>query len=133
MRIDLKGIWINDRVLLDLILNVVESEEDDIITIEVKFNDNVVKTEGEYCFIALQELRKQLFERGVEICCYGAKKNVYPSPMMMNSSKAYLLTVGKQAKVEDIVEIFDPCELDEITTVEDQNLFYQEWIRSLQQ
>jgi hypothetical protein len=43
--------------------------------------------------------------------------------MMMNSSKAYLLTMGK---AEDIVELFESCELE---TVEDQNMFYKEWIR----
>jgi hypothetical protein len=131
MRIDLKGIRINDSVFLDLILYVVESEEKDIITIEAKFDNSVVKVEEEYYFTALQELRKQLFKKEVEICCYGAKKNIYPSPMMMNSLNAYSLTIGKQAKAEDIVGIFDSCELDEITTVEDQNMFYQEWIRSL--
>jgi hypothetical protein len=133
MRIDLKGIRVNDKVFLDLILYVVESEEKDIITVEAKFSNNIVKVEGEYYFTALQELRKQLLKKGIEICCYGAKKNVYPSPMMMNSSKAYLLTMGKQAKIEDIVDIFEPCNLDEIVTVEYQNMFYQEWILSLQQ
>jgi hypothetical protein len=133
MRIDLKGIQVNDRVFLDLTLYVVESEENDIITVEAKFGNNVVKVEEEYYFTALQELRRKLFKKGVEICCYGAKKNVYPSPMMMNSSKAYLLTMGKQAKTEDIVEIFESCELDEIATVDDQNVFYKEWIQSLKQ
>jgi hypothetical protein len=133
MWINLKGFQVNDRVFLDLILNVVESEDEDIITVEARFDNNVVKVEKEYCFTALQELRVQLLEKGIEICCYGAKKNVYPSPMMMNSSKAYLLTMGKQAQTEDIVEIFEPCELDETATVEDQNVFYQKWIQSLKQ
>jgi hypothetical protein len=131
MWISLKGVKVKNKTLFDLILRVKESEEDDIVSIEIKCDEFATKVEDEYCYTALQKLRRLLFLQGVDICCYGAKKNVHPSPLMMYSSKAYLLTMGKQAKMDDIVEIFDSCELDEIATVEEQNLFYQEWIRSL--
>lgn len=131
MRINLNGIHLKNGNLFNLVLKTKEIENEDIVTIEAIFDDTIITVQEEYYFTALQKLRKQLFKQGFDICCYGAKKNVYPSPMMMNSSKAYLLKTGRQAKADDIVDIFTPCNLGEITTVEEQNLFYQEWIQSL--
>lgn len=131
MQINLKGIQLKEKVLFDLVLNIKDSDEEDFISIEVKFIDSIIKVKEEYYFTCLQALRKKLFQKGVGICCYGAKTNVYPSPMMMNSFKAYLLTLGQQAKMEDVVDIFDFCELNENGTVEEQDLFYQKWLKSL--
>jgi hypothetical protein len=94
---------------------------------------DVVAVAANY-FEALKRLRLHLEERYLFIRCYGASRDVYPSPMMLNMGEgrlAYRLIMGKQAVMKDAVDIFDngsdviPC------TVQEQEEFYQAWLSSL--
>ncbi|MBQ1326812.1 MAG: hypothetical protein IIY49_02110 [Eubacterium sp.] len=49
---------------------------------------------------------------------------------MGEAIKAYQLTMGKQARMSDLVNIFAPCEVDEYATIEEQLIFYNDWLRS---
>ena len=49
---------------------------------------------------------------------------------MGDAIRAYKMTMGKQAKMADLVCIFDPCELEDYATIEEQEAFYEAWIKS---
>ncbi len=69
--------------------------------------------------------------------CKGALINVHPSRMakqMSNGIKAYYLTLGKQAKLDSLVDIFDSIQKEDInklSTPEQQKKYYIKWIKSL--
>ena len=113
---------------------VLELEEDnDICRILFLLRDYSVTVEAENYFFALLELRKKLEAQNIKILCKGASRNVYPSPMILSmgeANKAYQLTMGKQARMSDLVNIFEPCEVDEYATIEEQLIFYNDWLRS---
>ena len=113
---------------------VLELEEDnDICRILFLLRDYSVTVEAENYFFALLELRKKLEAQNIKILCKGASRNVYPSPMILSMGeaiKAYQLTMGKQARMSDLVNIFAPCEVDEYATIEEQLIFYNDWLRS---
>ena len=86
--------------------------------------------EGENFFYALIELRKGLELQDVKLLCKGCSRDVYPSPMILSMGdaiKAYKLTMGKHALTKDLVSIFEPCELDEYASIEEQYAYYEEW------
>lgn len=85
-------------------------------------------------FFALQKLRKQLEAEGKLLAIMGSCRNVYPSPMMSDMGDgifAYRLTPKRQALRKDVVNIFDPCERNQISTVAEQDAFYTNWLKSL--
>lgn len=85
-------------------------------------------------FEALMRLRMKLEPQGVWLLCNGAVENVYPSAMarsMGSGLKAYKLTLGMQAKTEDLVPIFEESLGLPPASVETQRAFYQEWLKSL--
>lgn len=80
------------------------------------------------------DLRRELEKNEIQIICNGAAKNVYPSRMQLSMGtgiKAYKMYIGKQAKMSDVVNIFD-CDGElEFVKIEEQSNFYNEWLRSL--
>ncbi|EMY16367.1 hypothetical protein LEP1GSC043_3832 [Leptospira weilii str. Ecochallenge] len=84
------------------------SIEDDSDYCEIKFilNDRKFHYKNENFFFALIDARKDLENLNIQICCYGAAKNIYPSSMALSMGygiKAYMLNFGKQAKKSDAV------------------------------
>lgn len=92
----------------------------------IKYDGSVEKTyTGSSLFICLSEARRDAPE--VQFLCKGAKRNVYPSRMcaeMSGGLMAYELTLGKQARREDIVNIFDVEEVDIVSNPKDQADFF---------
>lgn len=69
----------------------------------------------------------------IEFLCKGAKRNVYPSRMSSQMSSglvAYELEMGKPSEEENIVRIFDYENKDITNNIEEQKLFYKNWIES---
>ncbi len=112
-------------------LNISILEKEDLITISTKLNKNDIKVSGEYHYEVLQNFRKELIKQKVDLKCYGALVNVSLSPMMMITDKAYFLELGKQAKFDAVVNIYDYFDVTESIHPEQQNLFKQKWIESL--
>ena len=113
-------------------------ENEDLVMVKIESEDFFFEASGDTYFDALESIRLQIEEKnGGVLQCYGAVKNVYPSPMirsMGEGRKAYFLKLGHQAKMDDIVDIFDvPDDLlkCEYATVEEQENFYSDWIESL--
>ena len=102
---------------------------------EIKFEMNTlnVSATADNYFFALVELRKKLEPLNIEVLCKGCSRYVYPSPMILSMGEAieaYQLTMGKQARTKDLVNIFESCEQDEYASVEEQYVYYMEWSKS---
>ncbi|MFD4674809.1 hypothetical protein ACFWNN_34145 [Lentzea sp. NPDC058450] len=69
------------------------------------------------------ELRKQLQDRGILLCCMGARPDVWASGMLASFSdgrEAYLHREGRQATNDDVVDIFAPTDASAVVTLEVQ-------------
>lgn len=113
-------------------IELVENDEDvNIIFIHDELSTNI---SAENYFDALISLRKELEKRSIKLLCKGCAKNVYPSSMILNmgnGERAYVLTMGKQARTSDLVNIFDPCDIQEYGSIIEQETFFKEWLNSL--
>lgn len=68
-------------------------------------------------------------------CHHSPFSRVFVKPVnlvqMGKGLKAYVMTLGKQALEEDLVNIFDSAEITKIGTVEQQKSYHNEWLKSL--
>jgi len=85
-------------------------------------------------FDAFIVIRDALAGRGIVPLCYGASRNVYPSGMsrsMGGGRKAYRMTLGQQARLHDLVFIFDTGPVLDPASPEQQRAFFEDWFGSL--
>lgn len=85
-------------------------------------------------FECLIDLRKELVKYSCRPLCNGARLNIHASSMsreICGGEVAYILQLGKQAKREDVVNIFEYAEPHLIASVDEQQKFYHNWIKSL--
>lgn len=111
----------------------ITSNPDDV-QVDLSFLERTESAVAPDFFEALVRLRAKLESENIWLLCNGAVENVYPSAMarsMGGGLKAYKLALGKQAKTEDLVPIFEANLGLPPSTVLNQQAFYQEWIRSL--
>jgi hypothetical protein len=90
--------------------------------------------EGTDYFEALVALRRQLEAQGTFIRVNGAGQNVWPSGMsrsMGGGIKAYRMTLGSQARMADLVHIFECSTGIEPATIAEQERFRDQWFASL--
>ena len=86
-------------------------------------------------FEALNLIRLEAEKHGYFILCNGARTDAYPSRMsrqMGEGGKLYLFEIGKPAQRENLVNIFEPAELQQVGTVAAQRMAYDAWLRSLE-
>lgn len=87
---------------------------------------------GDFFFINLLEIRKELEKDGAFLLINGNRKDVYPSGMSLIGSKAYIQVMGKASGFADLVDIFEETDrIDLIATVEDQKKYHDEWLTSI--
>lgn len=109
-------------------------ENDDDVEIVLKIGDISITKQADTFFEALIEIRKELEAKGIKLLCKGCSRNVYPSAMILDMGsgrKAYTLTMGEQAKMNSLVDIFEPCQIEEYATVEEQYIFFNKWFNSV--
>jgi len=85
---------------------------------------------GSDLFSALEQIRKYLEDKGFLLLCAGAMPNTYPSRMsrqMSNGRKAYVHTFGMKPDKSNIIDIFKPANLEEVSNLKDQEKFMKEW------
>lgn len=89
---------------------------------------------SENFFKTLIKIRKQLHNKNYDLLCNGSRPNVHPSSMLRQSGgrMAYLLRLGVPGRREDIIDMFDPTEIDSIGSIEKQEVFYEHWLSSLE-
>ena len=97
----------------------------------VKSDTLVVEEQATDSFSALQSLRRKLQKKGLDLFCYGSSRNVFPSAMSREGSKAYKTFLGQQGRSTDLVDIFEKGPGIEMVSVEEQDEFHRQWFESL--
>ena len=105
----------------------IEVSEGDNITFRCQFNELFIEESAETFFEAFQKIRDSLLSVSVGLLCNGSSINAHASQMMSNSSKIYLLHPFHSARLEDVVEVLDFCELSTFPNTEEQKRFFEEW------
>jgi len=104
-----------------------------ICSARLSWNRQEFAATGEDFFSAFAEVRRQLEPSNIRVFCHGACRNVYPSGMLRDMAKglrAYKLSFGKKSNRSDVVGIFDRGPDMDISSVEDQRRFYDQWLSS---
>lgn len=111
-----------------------DSNNNEHVKLELHYCNRIIKCSEENYFDALTKLRERLEQDGIQILCKGANRNVYPSAMQLNMGtgrSAYILTMHKQAMQRDVVDIFEPSNINECVSVDEQEQYFNLWTESL--
>ncbi len=127
---------INDANIVSVQLELLEEfpSEPDVMGINLNIDGQISCFKGENFFDALLALRKELEKRNIQILCNGAAENVYPSTMQLamgDGRLAYKLYLGQQARMLDLVDIFEYDKSLDFVSVETQLKFYNKWIKNI--
>ena len=109
------------------------ASEPDQVRLCLEFEGRSIQASAGDAFNALCALRHQLEAYQMRPCCYGASKNVYPSGMCLDMGQgytAYKLYLGEYGRIANLVGIFDTGDDVDPATVEEQAMFYDEWLAS---
>ncbi|WZO98462.1 hypothetical protein EP7_000041 [Isosphaeraceae bacterium EP7] len=104
------------------------------VRVRLHFRNEEIAREADEYFSALLLIRSDLEALGLIPRCYGASRNVFPSGMsrgMGVGDRAYKLTLGRQARTIDLVNLFDEGPDVDPVSIEAQELYFREWLRSL--
>ncbi len=85
-------------------------------------------------FQCLLSLRKVLEVENKYILCNGARRDAHPSSMtrqMAGGSKVYLLKIGQHARIEDMVQTFGEATIEQVSSISEQEDYYEKWLKSL--
>ena len=121
-----------DGTSTDCVLNV--DEIGDQVRLRLQYADRSLESAAPYSWAALIAVRTRLEASGDLIACHGGCRNVFLSPMsfdMSGGSRAYRLSLGKRARTDDLVTIWELAETGEPATIEEQQAFYDAWLVSL--
>lgn len=94
-----------------------------------------LKLTGKNYFEVLVKLRGELEKEGIKLLCKGCAKNVYPSGMISDMGmgrNAYTLFLGLPARMDSLVDIFNECSESEYASVLEQQVYFEQWIRSIE-
>ena len=89
---------------------------------------------GEDLHESLLALRRGLEADGILLCCNGARRNVHGSGMsrsMSGGEVAYALRRWRRSDVRDLVEVLDPAHCKDVVTIEEQQAWYEAWLRTV--
>ncbi|MER5947364.1 hypothetical protein ABT127_14955 [Streptomyces sp. NPDC001904] len=86
--------------------------------------------EGDDVFDALRSMRAELAPRGVKVCCNGARVDVRPSGLAASQGSwvVYVLHRWRPVTVRDLVSTFDPCDPDQVGSVEAQDAYWETYL-----
>ena len=109
------------------------SEIEDEINLKIEIERTIYFSKSGNIFDSIVELRKKLELKNIYLLCNASVINVYPSLMQkeFGGTKAYKLQMGKQATLNDVVDIFDYGSELKIGSVKEQEEFHENWIESL--
>lgn len=123
------GQTISGEFLLD------NDEHGDVRRLTLRFETREIVKEADDFFDALILIRRELEHDGLVPRCYGASRNVYPSSMSRQMGgggvRAYRLDLGQQGRIKDLVNIFEDGPDVELVSPDDQEAYYEEWLRSI--
>lgn len=102
--------------------------------LQLRLGTDEFSGEGSDYFEALCQVRRQLEQRGLLVRVYGGSRNVILSGMCRDQASGltgYRVSLGKPSQPTDRVAIFDTGPDVEPVTVDEQQAFYDEWLRGL--
>ena len=107
-------------------------EIEDEINLKIEIENMVYFLKSDNIFDSVVELRKKLELNNIYLLCNASAINVYPSLMQkeFGGTKTYKLQMGKQATLNDVVDIFDYDNELKIGSVKEQEKFYESWVES---
>ena len=107
-------------------------EIEDEINLKIEIKNVIYFSKGDNIFDSIVELRKKLESKDIYLLCNASVVNIYPSPMQKDfgGTKAYKLQMGKQATLNEVVDIFDYDNELKIGSVKEQEEFYENWLES---
>ncbi|CAR57622.1 hypothetical protein [Burkholderia cenocepacia] len=129
IELDIRGDMENGKAVLFY------EEDDENCQVKLEYKALSLSGDGPDFFEALSAVRQRLEAHGLLLGCYGASLNVFPSPMarqMGSGLKAYRLTLGQQAKRQDLVRIFDTGPDVRPASVAAQREYFDTWQKSLE-
>ena len=105
-------------------------EIEDEINLKIEIENIVYFSKSDNIFDSVVELRKKLELKNIYLLCNASVINVYPSGMQkeFGGTKAYKLQMGKQATLNEVVDIFDYDSELKIGSVKEQEEFYENWL-----
>lgn len=114
---------------LTIKVEVDEAETTENIVIRTMLKGQLIATSNDSYLPAYQEFRDKLLVIGYGLKCNGSRLNAVQSGMLGATEKVYLVEIGKQALLKDIVHIWDYAEIDTFPDTKQQNDFLEQWVK----
>lgn len=114
-----------------LLIEVDEAEETEYIAIKAVFSGQDISTSDYNYLPAYQVFRDKLLRLGYAMKCNGSRINAVQSGMMGATDMVYLVELGRQALMKDVVHIWDYADIKEFPNTEQQKAFFEQWTKSL--
>ncbi|MCR5601176.1 MAG: hypothetical protein K6G33_10610 [Ruminococcus sp.] len=108
-----------------------EGESSDDIILKTEVESIVITAKSNGYLSAYQIIRDELLKNGFGLKCNGSLINAIQSAMMSYTPKIYLVQIGKQALLKDIVNIWDYCDINCFPDTKEQNQYSEKWWGSL--
>ena len=122
---------IEEKTEINSVVYADEGETSNNIILKIIFEDINITAESECYLTAYQKLRDKLLENGFGLKCNGSCINAHQSAMMSYVPEIYLVKIGKQALMKDIVSIWGYCDIDSFPDTKEQNQYIEKWFCSL--
>ena len=118
---------LNTGTELTIHVKVDEAEISENIFISSKIKEQEITSSNSNYLSAYQEFRDKLLAAGYGIKCNGSRLNIVQSAMMGATDRAYIVEMGKQALMKDVVHIWDYADIDTFADTKQQNNFLERW------
>jgi hypothetical protein len=129
---DVIAVSLDTQSEMSLTIEADEAEASEDIVLSTYFDGVKIIARNNYGYFAtFQEIRDELLQKGYGIRCMGAMLNAVQSGMASVTHKVYIVTLGKQAKMSDLVCLYDYANINEFPNTKKQNDFQEKWIKSL--
>jgi hypothetical protein len=99
--------------------------------LQCEYRNRIIESIATDFFQALCDARLVLAKDGLMPYCYGASLNVFPSGMARDKGqglRAFKMTMGRHARMEDLVDIFSEGSDVAASSVAAQEQFWREWL-----
>lgn len=110
-------------------VEVDEAENSENFVIHSQINGQAITSVNDNDLPVFQTFRDKLLEMGYGIKCNGSRINAVQSTMMGSSDRIYLVEIGKQARMKDIVHIWDYADIKDFPNTCEQVAFFEQWTK----
>ena len=118
---------LNTETELTIYVKVDEAEISENIFISAKIKEQEITSSNSNYLSAYQEFRDKLLEAGYGVKCNGSRLNIVQSVMMGATDRVYIVEMGKQALMKDMVHIWDYADINTFVDTKQQKNFFEGW------